>query len=241
MCVSKLRTRKALSPRSVSIKYAWRLSLLFVVSGYASRALLRRAGGVGGFMRNRSFRLLVPLAFGLLLVAQTFLLPVAQPSMNWLGAGFLLEGRPVVLSAPVHVRAPAAPTRTASGSVAVAGARARVARASRIFVEGKHDDWLKAPRTCLAYVVIVDQLSRNMFRGQRDAFAFDGLAQSATLAGMHEGFGSAVPLPGAAERGRRRAQANGGGHRACPSPCSVTVWLMALAVAVLAIVASYAV
>jgi O-antigen ligase len=33
---------------------------------------------------------LVPLAFGLLLVAQTFLLPVAQPSMNWLGAGFLL-------------------------------------------------------------------------------------------------------------------------------------------------------
>ena len=60
-------------------------------------------------------------------------------------------------------------------------------------------------------------------------------------AGMHEGFGSAVPLPGAAERGRRRAQANGGGHRACPSPCSVTVWLMALAVAVLAIVASYAV
>ncbi|TKC89738.1 polymerase [Trinickia terrae] len=33
---------------------------------------------------------LVPLAFGLVLVAQTFLLPVAQPSMNWLGAGFLL-------------------------------------------------------------------------------------------------------------------------------------------------------
>ncbi len=56
-----------------------------------------------------------------------------------LGAGFLLEGRPVVLAAPVHRRAPAAPTRTASGSVAVAGARARVARASRIFVEGKHD------------------------------------------------------------------------------------------------------
>lgn len=33
---------------------------------------------------------LVPLAFGLVLVAQTFILPVAQPSMNWLGAGFLL-------------------------------------------------------------------------------------------------------------------------------------------------------
>ncbi|SHK04156.1 O-antigen ligase [Paraburkholderia terricola] len=33
---------------------------------------------------------LVPLLFGLLLVAQSVLLPVAQPSMNWLGGGFLL-------------------------------------------------------------------------------------------------------------------------------------------------------
>jgi hypothetical protein len=56
-----------------------------------------------------------------------------------LGPGFLLEGRPVILSAPVRQAAPAKPTRTASGSVAVHGARARVARASRIFVEGRHD------------------------------------------------------------------------------------------------------
>lgn len=56
-----------------------------------------------------------------------------------LGPGFLLEGRPVILTAPVRRAAPAAPTRTASGSVAVPTARARVARASRIFVEGRHD------------------------------------------------------------------------------------------------------
>ena len=55
-----------------------------------------------------------------------------------LGPGFLLEGRPVVLVAPARV-GPAASTRTASGSVAVHGAQARVARASRIFVEGRHD------------------------------------------------------------------------------------------------------
>jgi len=55
-----------------------------------------------------------------------------------LGPGFLLEGRPVVLSAPVTRPAPA-PRRTASGSVAVRGQRARVARESRIFVEGRHD------------------------------------------------------------------------------------------------------
>jgi len=55
-----------------------------------------------------------------------------------LGPGFLLEGKPVILVAPTKA-GPVAPTRTASGSVAVAGAKARVARASRIFVEGRHD------------------------------------------------------------------------------------------------------
>jgi O-antigen ligase len=33
---------------------------------------------------------LMPLVLGLLLVAQTVMLPVAQPSMNWLGGGYLL-------------------------------------------------------------------------------------------------------------------------------------------------------
>lgn len=55
-----------------------------------------------------------------------------------LGPGFLLEGKPVILVAPAR-SGPATPTRTASGSVAVPGTRARVARASRIFVEGRHD------------------------------------------------------------------------------------------------------
>jgi hypothetical protein len=55
-----------------------------------------------------------------------------------LGPGFLLEGRPVILVAPART-GPAVPGRTASGSVAVRGAKARVARASRIFVEGRHD------------------------------------------------------------------------------------------------------
>ncbi|MFI1676793.1 DUF3097 domain-containing protein [Streptomyces sp. NPDC020607] len=53
--------------------------------------------------------------------------------------GFLLEGRPVTLVRPSRAAAPARPSRTASGSVAVPGARARVARAGRIYVEGRHD------------------------------------------------------------------------------------------------------
>ena len=56
-----------------------------------------------------------------------------------LGPGFLLEGKPVILARPARSGCRRAPTRTASGSVAVHGVKARVARASRIFVEGRHD------------------------------------------------------------------------------------------------------
>jgi len=61
-----------------------------------------------------------------------------------LGPGFLLDGEPVVLVAPaVSPSRPAAGRtaigRTASGSTAVPDAPARVARGSRIWVEGKHD------------------------------------------------------------------------------------------------------
>lgn len=54
-----------------------------------------------------------------------------------LGAGYLVEGEPVVLTAPVRV--PKGSARTASGSFAVTGQKARVALPSRIFVEGRHD------------------------------------------------------------------------------------------------------
>jgi DUF3097, C-terminal domain/DUF3097, N-terminal domain len=51
---------------------------------------------------------------------------------------FLLDGKPVTLRSPRKSARPTA-TRTASGSRAVADARARTARASRIYVEGRHD------------------------------------------------------------------------------------------------------
>lgn len=62
-----------------------------------------------------------------------------------LGPGFLLDGAPVTLVRPRPGSTtgpgggPGAATRTASGSRAVALPRARVARASRIYVEGRHD------------------------------------------------------------------------------------------------------
>ncbi|MGE5135373.1 MAG: DUF3097 domain-containing protein [Gemmatimonadota bacterium] len=55
--------------------------------------------------------------------------------------GFLLDGKPVTLTRPAPSGpAERAPARTASGSLAAPRpARARVARASRIYVEGRHD------------------------------------------------------------------------------------------------------
>ena len=54
-----------------------------------------------------------------------------------LGRGYLVDGEAAVLIAPKAV--PQGTLLTASGSRAVTDQRARVARASRIFVEGRHD------------------------------------------------------------------------------------------------------
>ena len=84
-----------------------------------------------------------------------------------LGPGFLFEGRPVILTAPLR-HGPVAPQRTASGSVKVADARARVALAGRIYVEGRHDaelvegvwgDDLRAEGVVVEYLGGVDDLA----------------------------------------------------------------------------------
>ncbi len=59
-------------------------------------------------------------------------------------APFLLEGKPVRLVRPAAQPVPGgvsarAPGRTASGSIAAPPSRAKVAKASRIYVEGRHD------------------------------------------------------------------------------------------------------
>ncbi len=87
-----------------------------------------------------------------------------------MGPGFLLEGVPVILVPPTR-RGPSAPTRTASGSVAVPGTKARVARASRIFVEGRHDaelvekvwgDDLRIEGVVVEYLGGVDDLGEHL-------------------------------------------------------------------------------
>ncbi|MDQ1127974.1 DUF3097 domain-containing protein [Microbacterium sp. SORGH_AS_0888] len=84
-----------------------------------------------------------------------------------LGAGFLVDGADVVLVAPA-VETSSAPRRTASGSFAPADTRARIARPSRILVEGRHDaelvekvwgDDLRAEGVVVEYLQGVDLLA----------------------------------------------------------------------------------
>lgn len=83
-----------------------------------------------------------------------------------LGPGFLIDGDDVVLTPP-SVAPSAGPRRTASGSVAAPETRARVARASRILVEGRHDaelvekvwgDDLRAEGVVVEYLQGIDLL-----------------------------------------------------------------------------------
>lgn len=56
-----------------------------------------------------------------------------------LGPGFWVEGEPVILTPPRPVASAKPAVRTSSGSISAGTHRARVARGSRIWVEGKHD------------------------------------------------------------------------------------------------------
>jgi hypothetical protein len=87
-----------------------------------------------------------------------------------LGAGFLVEGAPVILTAPVAAK-PTGRQRTASGSFAVEDQRARVARGSRIWVEGRHDaelveqvwgDDLRVEGVVVEYLEGVDHLAERL-------------------------------------------------------------------------------
>ncbi len=60
-------------------------------------------------------------------------------SLRLRDGAFLVNGEPVALVQPPRVAKPTAPTFTASGSVDLGDVPARMARASRIYVEGVHD------------------------------------------------------------------------------------------------------
>lgn len=65
--------------------------------------------------------------------------------------------------------------------------RERFAAAREALCEGECDDWLATPRGRVAYVIVLDQLSRNMFRGTEGMYAEDERARRAALEGIDAG------------------------------------------------------
>jgi uncharacterized protein (DUF924 family) len=51
----------------------------------------------------------------------------------------------------------------------------------------ERDDWLETPRGALAYVIVLDQFSRNMFRGSARMFESDARALAAARAALDRG------------------------------------------------------
>ncbi len=50
------------------------------------------------------------------------------------------------------------------------------------------DTWLSSPRGCLAYVIVYDQFPLNIYRGQARAYAWEELAEQASVAAVQRGF-----------------------------------------------------
>ena len=57
---------------------------------------------------------------------------------------------------------------------------------------GEREDWRETPRGALAYVIVLDQFSRNMFRGTSRMFASDAQALAAAHAAIERGYDQAL-------------------------------------------------
>lgn len=62
-------------------------------------------------------------------------------------------------------------------------------------MEGALSLWLTYPNGTLAYIILTDQFSRNMFRGSAKAFASDQLAKAAAKMAIAKGWDMRVDAP----------------------------------------------
>lgn len=61
--------------------------------------------------------------------------------------------------------------------------------------DGGLDHWVDGTVGTLAFLILTDQLPRNMFRGQADSFATDPLALAAARRAVEEGWDMGAPEP----------------------------------------------
>ncbi len=73
--------------------------------------------------------------------------------------------------------------------------RHRFATAWENLMLGSYSLWLTYPSGTLAYIVLADQFSRNMFRGQGKAFASDQMGLAAAKAAIARGWDQKIDAP----------------------------------------------
>ena len=83
----------------------------------------------------------------------------------------------------------------AGGEALDADIRARFAEVWQAAHDGGLEHWVEGAAGTLAYLVVCDQLSRNMHRGQALAFATDAQALSAARTALDAGWDLAAPEP----------------------------------------------
>jgi len=59
-------------------------------------------------------------------------------------------------------------------------------------LKGRLDSWRNHARSTLALVILLDQFTRNIFRGDASAFAGDGMARELVKAALEQGFEKAL-------------------------------------------------
>ena len=80
------------------------------------------------------------------------------------------------------------------GAVFDDACRARFSDLTRLAAESGLDSWLNEPRGTLAYVLLCDQLPRNIYRGEARAFALDARALQAARRGVESGVDQQLEL-----------------------------------------------
>lgn len=62
----------------------------------------------------------------------------------------------------------------------------------RELTQGLHATWEEAPSSMLAMIIVLDQFSRNMFRGEKDSFASDFKARTLAKKSIIKGYDQAL-------------------------------------------------
>ena len=64
----------------------------------------------------------------------------------------------------------------------------RFSTSVRFAARGEFRSWEQAPRSCLALVILLDQFSRNLYRGKAEAFQYDSRALDVASRGVAAGY-----------------------------------------------------